>query len=450
MHRRILIVAVALASLTLLAGCGGSHSSQLISQATPAQLAAAGLAKVPLAPDSQRVDLEVPNFSHPTKITNPLFPISELPSAVLAGHVEGKPFHTETTLLPVTRIIEWNGKRIETLVSQYTAFLGGRIEEVALDKFAQADDGSVWYFGEDVFDYRKGDIVSREGTWIAGLEHPPAMIMPAHPQVGDVYRSENAPGLVFEEVTVRKVGVTVTGPTGRVSGAMIGSELHSDGTREDKTFAPGYGEFFTGGGADVEAMALAAPADAVPGPAPTELETISALALRIRELSRSGKWARAGAAVQQVQQTWSNARAHARPPRIAAEMARALSDVARGLAARDRATAGTAAVGVERTVLDLELRYRSPASVDRDRFALWTRQAEVDAAAADRGAVHGDVSALEWIRDRFAPALGPLDRTRLDTELTELRALATDGSFGEIVRETARLRHALGRAALTT
>jgi hypothetical protein len=238
MHRRHPIVA--LVSLALLGGCS-SHSSQRIPQATPAELAAAGLAKVPVAPDAKRVDLEVPKFSDPSKITNPLFPISELRSAVLAGHVEGKPFHTETTLLPGTRIIEWNGQKVETLVSQYTAFLGGRIEEVALDKYAQADDGSVWYFGEDVYDYRSGDIVNGEGTWIAGPEHPPAMIMPAHPQVGDVYRSENAPGLVFEEVAVRKVGVTVPGPTGRVSGAMIGSELHSDGTREDKTFAPRYG-----------------------------------------------------------------------------------------------------------------------------------------------------------------------------------------------------------------
>jgi hypothetical protein len=450
MHRRIPIAAAGLASLTLLGGCGGSHSSQRIPQATQAQLAAAELAKTPLASDSKRVDLEVPSFSHPTKITNPLFPISELSSAVLAGHVEGKPFHTETTLLPVTRVIEWNGKRVETLVSQYTAFLGGRIEEVALDKYAQADDGSVWYFGEDVFDYRSGDIVSREGTWIAGAEHPPAMIMPAHPRVGDVYRSENAPGLVFEEVTVRKIGVTVTGPTGRVSGAMIGSELHSDGTREDKTFAPGYGEFFTGGGGDVEAMALAAPADAVAGAVPAELENISILALQILELSRSGNWAAAGAAVQQVRQTWSSARASVQAPRIAAEMARVLSDAARGVAARDRAAAGTAAVEVARTILDLELRFRSPARVDRDRFVLWMRQAAVDASAANRGGVHGDVSALEWIRDRFALGLSPVDRTRVDTELTELRALATDGSFGDIVRAAARLRHAVERAALTT
>ncbi len=52
--------------------------------------------------------------------------------------------------------------------------------------YAQADDGSVWYFGEDVFDFRDGAIVVTEGTWLAGRDGPAAMIMPADPQVGDV------------------------------------------------------------------------------------------------------------------------------------------------------------------------------------------------------------------------------------------------------------------------
>jgi hypothetical protein len=69
------------------------------------------------------------------------------------------------------------------------------------------------------------------------------MIMPAHPKVGDVYRTENVPGLVFEQVTVRTVGTTVDGPHGPIEGAMVGEELHQDGKREAKTFAPGYGEF---------------------------------------------------------------------------------------------------------------------------------------------------------------------------------------------------------------
>ncbi|TMK59278.1 MAG: hypothetical protein E6G60_14780, partial [Actinobacteria bacterium] len=95
-------------------------------------------------------------FSNPTKITNPLFPISELHSAVLLGHVSGKPFRTETTLLPRTEKVVWQAQAVEVLLSQYMAFLDGRIEEIAIDRYAQADDGSVWYFGEDVFDYRHG------------------------------------------------------------------------------------------------------------------------------------------------------------------------------------------------------------------------------------------------------------------------------------------------------
>src|SRR5690348_11256022 len=64
------------------------------------------------APQSQRVDLGRPRFSHPTRITNPLFPISRLRSAVLLGHVGGEPFRTETTLLPGTSIVAWDGRHI--------------------------------------------------------------------------------------------------------------------------------------------------------------------------------------------------------------------------------------------------------------------------------------------------------------------------------------------------
>ena len=73
----------------------------------------------------------------------------------------------------------WAGQRIKTLVSQYMAYRGGRIEEVALDRYAQANDGSVWYLGEDVVDYKRGNVFTTAGTWLAGREGPAAMIMPA-------------------------------------------------------------------------------------------------------------------------------------------------------------------------------------------------------------------------------------------------------------------------------
>ena len=224
-----------------------------------------------LAPESQRVDLVVPTFTHPTHITNPLFPISDLHSAVLVGSFEKQPWRAETTLLPETRVVEWNGKEIETLQSQFVAYLSGRIYEVAVDLYAQADDGSVWYFGEDAFSYDHGHVSDVNETWHAGVDGPAAMIMPGRPRVGDVYRSENIPGLIFEQVTVKEVGQVREGPIGPVAGVMVGQELHMEGDFEDKTFAPGYGELRSGLGDDFEANALAIPADALSEPLPAEL-----------------------------------------------------------------------------------------------------------------------------------------------------------------------------------
>ena len=54
---------------------------------------------IPVAPESRRVDLSVPTFSDPTHVTNPLFPVSKQDSVLMVGHVDGKPFRTEVTLL---------------------------------------------------------------------------------------------------------------------------------------------------------------------------------------------------------------------------------------------------------------------------------------------------------------------------------------------------------------
>ena len=332
----LLLVGLAAVVLAVVARDGGSADSSesmtTIPQPTHAQLGASGLAELPLAPETERVDVAAPTFSDPTNVTNPLFPISELHSAVLSGIVEGKPFHTETTLLPDTRIIEWApGQVAETLVSQYVAYLDGRIEEVALDYYAQADDGSVWYFGEDVYNYSEdGTIADTDGTWLAGKEGPPAMIMPADPQIGDVHRPENIPGLVFEEVTVKTVDATVDGPTGPVEGAIVGEELHQDGSHSGKTFAPGYGEFFSAHEGDVEAMALAVPTDALGGAVPAELDALSTDADEVFDAIQSNDWRAAAARVEPLNTTWQAYRSGQVPPRIAAEMGRALGGLGSG------------------------------------------------------------------------------------------------------------------------
>jgi hypothetical protein len=187
-----------------------------IPQPTRAQLRAAGLAKLPLAPESRRVDIKAPTFSDPTTITNPLFPISNLRSVVFSGRIDGRPFHTETTLLPETRIIEWSpGQTVRARVSQYFAYVDGRVEEVAIDYYAQADDGSVWYLGEEVNDYdRQGFVDSTLGSWLAGREGPPEMIMPAHPKVGDVHRPRTSPRSPSKRSRSRPLARLSTDPPG--------------------------------------------------------------------------------------------------------------------------------------------------------------------------------------------------------------------------------------------
>jgi hypothetical protein len=197
-HLIPVLLGIGLAGALAARACGGDNESTPVPQPSAAQLKEAGLEKLPLAPESERVDLTMPPLSDPTSVTNPLFPISDLQSAILSGRVDERPFH-----------------------------------------YAQADDGSVWYFGEDVFDYRNREVFTTEGTWLAGKDGPAQMIMRADPQVGQVHRAENIPAVAFEEVEIKETDQTVDGPSGPVDGAMVGHELHDDGTYSDKVFAPG-------------------------------------------------------------------------------------------------------------------------------------------------------------------------------------------------------------------
>jgi hypothetical protein len=432
MRSGAVVVGMALA----LGGCGESeqvHQSQPL--ALKASLECGTYSGRGCAPRSARVDVAPPSFSHPTRVTNPLNPIGRLRSAVLLGHEERHGFRSETTLLPGTTTVSWGGRTFPALVSQYVAWRGGRIEEAALDRYAQADDGSVWYLGEDVFEYRHGAIATTEGTWHAGRDGPGAMIMPAHPQVGDAFRTENVPGIVFEEVGVRSVGRTVAGPHGPVHGAIVVTELHLDRTREEKLFAPGYGEFRTSGGGSLEALAVAAPTDARHRSEPVGLQELSTGANGLLGSAQTGDWQGAAATLRRMTTAWQGMRSGQLPPLVAGEMNAAFRRLGRAVAARRAAAAGSAATDVRQATLDLELQYRPPAEVDRERFALWASRMLIHAAAHDRDAVSGDVATLEWIRARFSGAIG----RRLDAGLREARAAADAGNLPAAADRAARL-----------
>jgi len=98
--------------------------------------------------------------------------------------------------------------------------------------------------------------------------------------------------------------------------------------------------------------------------------------------------------------------------------------LARAVRARKAVGATQAAIDAGQSILDLRLRHRPPAEIDRARFELWTQQILVHAASRDSAGVSGDVATLEWIRDRIVQTLEPGELAELDTRLRALRTAA--------------------------
>ena len=424
---------LALATVLVVGGCSAQQPPQQ-------QIPQPAVESLPVAPEGERVDLTLPTFSNPTDITNQLFPVSRQASVLLLGTVDDLPFRTEVTLLPNPRIIDWEGRQVATLVSQYVAFLDGRLHEVAYDFYAQADDGSVWYFGEDVFNFADGAIVDTHGTWIAGIDGPAAMIMPADPGVGDVYRPENIPGFVFEEVTVKAVDETVDGPLGPIEGALLVEELHMDGATEEKYFAPGYGEFYTSGGGDTEALALAVPTDAVDEPVPDALSAIEVGALEILAAAEAEDWQAASGSIEELTAAWDDVATGEVPVLVEPLMADALDTLADAVSAEEAAEASRAAIGVARLGLDLQLRHRPVAEVDVARFGLWAAQMRLDADEGDSAAVSGDLFSLDYVRDRIQHTLDAADAKAINVLLEEITGLVSDGDLPALADAAAELR----------
>jgi hypothetical protein len=378
----------------------------------------------------------VPDFPNPTEITNPLFPVSALTQTVDLGTEGDTRARVEFTVLPGTRTIPWNGKDIETRITQFLEFREGRIVESARDYFAQAADGSVWYFGEDVDNYEDGVVAEHEGSWLAGREGPPGMIMPAHPVVGAVYRSENIPGVVFEEDTVKVVDETVEGPRGPVTGAIIVRELLMEGTTEDKTFAPGYGEFRVNAESEdeVTTVAVAAPTDAVAAPVPEQLTTLYSGAVVAFDAVPSGDWARISTTLDSMTAAWAALAPTSPPPMLVAEMNRVLAGLVAAASARKGQATSASALDVAFAALDLEMQYRPVAEIDADRLKLWARRIRVDAGDDDLAAVRSDVVVMGAVWDRIRASVDPARVAEVDAQLAQLRAQAAkkdvEGALG--------------------
>jgi hypothetical protein len=146
---------------------------------------------------------------------------------------------------------------ITCVVVHDVARSGGAIVEDTFDWYAQDDQGSVWYMGEDTTAY-DGGMTSKEGSWQGGVDGAlPGIIIKGTPKVGETYYQEYLAGEAEDQGQVLAVDAAVTVPVGSFTGCVQTRDftaLEPD-VEENKYYCPGVGQvraMITKGGTEHE------------------------------------------------------------------------------------------------------------------------------------------------------------------------------------------------------
>lgn len=174
-------------------------------------------------------------------IDNGFFPLVVGSQSVLEGiEDDGTEIRIEINVLNETELVAG----VETSVVEEVEFEDGELVEISRNFFAQAPGGAVCYFGEDVDDFEDGEVVSNEGAWRAEENgNVPGIIMPANPQVGDVFMQEGAFGLAEDQAEVIALGETINVPAGNFNDTLTTEDCNplEDGATDEKVYIRGIG-----------------------------------------------------------------------------------------------------------------------------------------------------------------------------------------------------------------
>lgn len=151
--------------------------------------------------------------------------------------------HTVTLVVTVLNETKRIGN-IETRVVEERESVAGELIEISRNFFAICKETkSVFYFGEEVYVYKDGKVISHKGEWLHGENGARAgMMMPGEPILGAAYYQEVAPEAAMDRGRVAAVDVTLKTPAGEFKSCLkILEENPLDKEREFKIHAPGIG-----------------------------------------------------------------------------------------------------------------------------------------------------------------------------------------------------------------
>lgn len=195
-----------------------------------------------------------PTFSNPLNITNPYHPFQPGGVKVFQGSDGRSKLVGLHVYLTEARSFNWNGTTVACRVLREIAFENGQVVEISDNYFAQADDGTVYYFGEVVDNYEDGVVINNDGSWLVGgptlpsdppstaNDNNPTVFMPANPEAGDVFKPEDLIPIVDETARVVRIGVKVKTPAGVYQDAIVIEEASAlEAGTTAKWYAPGVG-----------------------------------------------------------------------------------------------------------------------------------------------------------------------------------------------------------------
>lgn len=134
---------------------------------------------------------------------------------------------------------------VTTRVVEEREWRNGELVEVSRNFFAICPKTKdVFYFGEDVDDYKNGRISGHGGSWRADQPgNKPGLIMPGSPEIGMKYYQEIAPGVAMDRAQVVRLTERLTTPAGTFENCLKTKEGSALNPREKefKIYASGIG-----------------------------------------------------------------------------------------------------------------------------------------------------------------------------------------------------------------
>ncbi|MHC4251119.1 MAG: hypothetical protein ACYS9X_18520 [Planctomycetota bacterium] len=145
------------------------------------------------------------------------------------------------TVLDETEVVDG----VETRVVEEREFLGGELKEVSRNFFTICREHlDVFYHGEDVDNYKGGEVVGHGGAWRAGVKGArPGLMMAGKVEVGARYYQEVAPGVAMDRAENVRVDETVQTPGGTFADCLrvVETTPLEPGSESIKVYAPGVG-----------------------------------------------------------------------------------------------------------------------------------------------------------------------------------------------------------------